>query len=84
MPAAWNCSEIKRGDRRSELNFQISPESDYLGHLFSGYFYFKEKIHRMKDVLDKIKLTRKGFLGALFAGVALPLLIPLIEKLPKQ
>ena len=29
------------------------------------------------------KLTRKGFLRGLLAGVALPFLIPLIEKLPK-
>ncbi len=38
----------------------------------------------MKQAFNRIKLTRKGFLGALLAGVALPLLIPLIERLPKH
>lgn len=35
-------------------------------------------------MLKKVKLTRKGFLGALVAGVALPFIIPLIEMLPKH
>jgi MauM/NapG family ferredoxin protein len=38
----------------------------------------------MKVQVGKGKLTRKGFLGAIVAGICLPFLLPLIEKLPRH